>query len=72
MTLLRGVWRFWYDFLVGDDWTIACGVVVVLAVGAAVVRLVDVDTHVVTAVLALVFMGLFAVSLLTDSRRSRR
>jgi hypothetical protein len=24
--------RFWYDFVVGDDWTIAVGVVVVLGV----------------------------------------
>jgi len=26
--------RFWYDFIVGDDWTIAVGVVVALAVTA--------------------------------------
>ena len=30
MSALRRFGRFWYDFLVGDDWTIA--VVVVLAV----------------------------------------
>jgi hypothetical protein len=26
--------RFWYDFIVGDDWTIAAGVVIALAVTA--------------------------------------
>jgi|KBSSwiStaDraftv2_1062776.scaffolds.fasta_scaffold2334506_1 hypothetical protein len=26
--------RFWYDFVVGDDWRIAAGVVLVLALGA--------------------------------------
>jgi hypothetical protein len=26
--------RFWYDFIVGDDWTIAVGVVLALAVTA--------------------------------------
>jgi hypothetical protein len=26
--------RFWYDFIVGDDWTIACGVVLALAATA--------------------------------------
>jgi hypothetical protein len=26
--------RFWYDFVVGDDWTIAAGVVVALVVTA--------------------------------------
>ena len=28
---LRGFLRFWYDFIVGDDWRIALGVVLVLA-----------------------------------------
>jgi hypothetical protein len=28
--------RFWYDFVVGDDWRIAAGVVLVLALGAVV------------------------------------
>jgi hypothetical protein len=26
--------RFWYDFIIGDDWTIAGGVVMALAVTA--------------------------------------
>jgi hypothetical protein len=26
--------RFWYDFIVGDDWTIAAGVIAALAVTA--------------------------------------
>jgi hypothetical protein len=30
--------RFWYDFVVGDDWTIAVAVVVVLAVADLVAR----------------------------------
>jgi hypothetical protein len=69
MAVLKGFFRFWYDFLVGDDWTIACGVVVVLAAGATVVRWFGFDSHVLTVVLALVVMGLFAVSLLTSGRR---
>jgi hypothetical protein len=31
---VRGFLRFWYDFVVGDDWTIAAGVVVALTVTA--------------------------------------
>ena len=31
--------RFWYDFVVGDDWRIAAGVVGVLAVGAVVLAI---------------------------------
>jgi hypothetical protein len=28
--------RFWYDFIVGDDWTIAVAVVALLAITAAI------------------------------------
>jgi hypothetical protein len=30
--------HFWYDFIVGDDWTIAAAVVVALALTAGLVR----------------------------------
>ncbi|MGH9126360.1 MAG: hypothetical protein ACRDZ8_16785 [Acidimicrobiales bacterium] len=29
---MKAFFRFWYDFIVGDDWTIAAGVVVALVV----------------------------------------
>ncbi len=29
---------FWYDFIVGDDWVLAVGVLAILAVGAAAAR----------------------------------
>jgi hypothetical protein len=32
-----GFGRFWWDFIVGEDWRIAAGVAVVLAVGAFLV-----------------------------------
>lgn len=32
MSLLVGFARFWYDFIIGDDWTIAAAVVVALVV----------------------------------------
>jgi hypothetical protein len=31
MKQLRAFGRFWYDFVVGDDWRLAVGVVVALA-----------------------------------------
>ena len=33
----KGFGRFWYDFLIGDDWKIAAAVLLVLAIGAALV-----------------------------------
>jgi hypothetical protein len=32
---LKGFARFWYDFFVGDDWTVAVGVVLALAATSA-------------------------------------
>jgi hypothetical protein len=32
MKTVKGFGRFWYDFVIGDDWTIALGVVI--AIGA--------------------------------------
>ena len=34
MRWLRSFALFWYDFVVGDDWTLAIGVVAALAVAA--------------------------------------
>ncbi|MCU1401589.1 MAG: hypothetical protein JWN62_4698 [Acidimicrobiales bacterium] len=31
MKWLRNLGRFWYDFIVGDDWTIAAAVIVAVA-----------------------------------------
>ncbi len=38
LSALAGFGRFWYRFIVGDDWTIAASVVVTLAVIAALMR----------------------------------
>ena len=32
MTAVRGFFRFWYDFVVGDDWTVAVTVVIAVAI----------------------------------------
>lgn len=34
MRVLRAFSRFWWDFIVGDEWRIAAGVVGVLTIGA--------------------------------------
>ena len=34
MKYVTGFGRFWYDFVIGDDWTIAAAVVVALLVTA--------------------------------------
>jgi hypothetical protein len=34
MTYVKAFGRFWYDFIVGEDWRIAAGVAVALGAGA--------------------------------------
>lgn len=38
MRYVRGFLRFWYDFIVGDDWTVAVSVVVALGIAALLVQ----------------------------------
>ena len=38
MSRLRGFLAFWYDFVVGDDWLVAAGVLVALVLTYAVSR----------------------------------
>jgi hypothetical protein len=34
MKWIGGLFRFWYDFVVGDDWTIAVAVIIAIALTA--------------------------------------
>jgi len=56
VSFLIGLGRFWYDFIVGDDWTIAAAVVVALVVTNLLVR-----AHIVSwwllPVAVIVFLG---------------
>jgi hypothetical protein len=38
---LRAFGAFWYDFIVGDDWLVALGVLLALAITYAASRLMD-------------------------------
>ncbi|GAC1356728.1 MAG: hypothetical protein NVS4B8_19020 [Herpetosiphon sp.] len=38
MTWLKNFGLFWWDFIVGDDWVIAAGVVIALGISALLVR----------------------------------
>jgi len=57
---------FWYDFIVGDDWIVATGVVLALVVSAACARR---EVHAWWVMLAAVVV-LLAVSLWRETRRS--
>lgn len=59
MRYVRGFGRFWYDFVVGDDWRIAAGVCLMLALGALLVGVTSISDTVVTL---LVLAGILAVA----------
>jgi len=47
---VRAFARFWFDFLMGEDWRIAAGVVVALGLGALALRA-ELFSHALLAVL---------------------
>jgi hypothetical protein len=65
---LRGFARFWYDFIIGDDWKIAAVVVAVLLLGVALVSTGVLAGAAVTLLLgALMLLG-YAVVVIVELR----
>ncbi|HEY7622524.1 MAG TPA: hypothetical protein VH834_22320 [Solirubrobacteraceae bacterium] len=70
MRFVTALARFWWDFVVGDDWRIAVGVVLVLGAGAVLVADTEVP-HALVAVLAAVGIALVALcSIVLATRRN--
>jgi hypothetical protein len=73
MRIVAGFARFWWDFIVGDDWRIAAGVLLVLGVGAVLVsaaRASDPLVATLTAVgIMLVAIGSIVAAALRADRR---
>ncbi|WP_274918445.1 hypothetical protein [Streptomyces sp. WZ-12] len=70
-SVLKGFARFWYAFLVGDDWKIAATVLVVLLLGLAALFAGAPPGGLLAAILALLLMAGFAGMLLADARRHK-
>jgi hypothetical protein len=68
MNYLRSFCRFWYDFVIGDDWTLAAGVVVALAFTAVLAHL----RVAAWWLLPIAFVGLLSLSLIRATRTARR
>jgi hypothetical protein len=52
----KGFARFWYDFFIGDDWTVAVGVVLALAATYAL-SVAGVNAWWITPVAALILLA---------------
>ena len=69
MRFLRGFGRFWFDFIVGDDWRIALGVVLVLGVGALLVATDAVVADLLMPLLAAGIVAVVSASIVLGARR---
>jgi uncharacterized membrane protein YGL010W len=67
MRVLSAFARFWYDFIIGDDWKIAVAVIVALAISVALLRA-DTSTAVLAPVTGLLVMVTFVAALIIDMR----
>ena len=71
MRFARGFLRFLYDFVVGDDWRIAAGVVLVLAAGAALVATGAVSNRVLVPLVGAGIVGVVSASIVSGARAGR-
>ncbi|HEX6761774.1 MAG TPA: hypothetical protein VF094_03125 [Gaiellaceae bacterium] len=65
---LRAFGRFWWEFIVGDDWKIAAGVALVLCVGGAFTATAATGADWLAPVIGLLVLALFAAVMLLDVR----
>jgi hypothetical protein len=70
MRLVAGFARFWWDFIVGDDWRIAAGVLLVLGVGAVLVSTTRASDSLVATLTAAGIM-LVAIGSIVAAREAR-
>jgi hypothetical protein len=67
----KGFGRFWWDFIVGDDWRIAAGVLVVLAAGALLVADTSAPDGLVAAIVAVGIVTVAIGSIAASALRAR-
>ena len=72
MNMLTAFFRFWYDFVVGDAWEIAAGIVVVLAIGALLVRGEVVPLAAIPPLVGLGIILVVGASIYVEARRRAR
>lgn len=63
MRWVKGFGRFWWDFIVGDDWRVAAGVVLALGCGALLAATEAASDAVIGVVVVAGLLGAVAVTL---------
>jgi asparagine N-glycosylation enzyme membrane subunit Stt3 len=69
---IKAFGRFWYDFIIGDDWKITVAVSSALAVLAVLLVGTSVGDHLLAVIGGVLIVVAFAISLAVDTRPRRR
>ena len=72
MNFISAFLGFWYDFIVGDAWEIAVGVLMVLAIGATLLRTHTIEPEAVPLLVAAGICVVVAISIAIEVRRRTR
>jgi hypothetical protein len=71
MSILRGIGRFVYDFIIGDDWKIAAAVVIALAAGLGLLTA-GLPVEISAVATAILIGTAFVVAVIVDVQRRDR
>jgi len=69
MRFIVAFFEFWYDFIVGDAWEIAAGIVLVLAIGAFLVHSHAVSTGLIPPLVGFGVILVVALSTFFEARK---
>ncbi len=72
MRFVSGFFRFWYDFVIGDDWRIAAGVAAVLAAGAVLVSIDALSETVLVVLVGAALVGVVVASVVASGVAAAR
>ena len=72
MRYVWGFFRFWYDFVVGDDWRIAAGVAAVLAIGAVLAWTDALDQTLLVLLVGVALVGVVVASVVAGGLSAAR
>ena len=72
MKFIKAFGRFWYDFIIGDDWKIAAAVVLALTLLVVLLLNTSMGDHALAIVGGATIIVFFTISLLIDVRPKRK
>lgn len=72
MRVVVGFSRFWWNFIIGEDWRIAAGVAAVLAIGGLIVACTRIPDIAVALIVGAGILAVVTTSIVRGTLASRR